>query len=165
MLIVKFINSTNKHIFGSYEGLVASFKIKDGQAYIRARRFSGGEFNTSLIGTIQLSDDMLLTIETLNSTYKFEVLEGDLSNLDLSSINIDEYNRTKAIVSKPSKFFHCLIASRDVLVSGSITIVELPTSMPKMEAREYLENNVLKDSEGNVVVNILTPYFGLRDEE
>lgn len=128
-------------------------------AFISKDQSDEHSFRTSLIDTISCEEG-ILTIKTLNSVYVFEIVEGSIQDLDISSIQKDRdtFDKLKANTGKKSKFFICQVGGSP-LIDKTISITELPKIMSLDDAKEYLKNNILLDVSGEIVVNIGAPYF------
>lgn len=157
-MTIKFIGSTNSYMTQTYKDLVGQITVNGGIAYITSQEFRDSSFRTSLIDTIESKND-ILTIKTLNSIYEFEILEGSIEDMNLTSMSEyrNKFDTFKANKIQESKVFMCQI-SGNPLIDNAISICELPHTMTLIEAREYCQNNVIVDINGDIVKHILSCY-------
>jgi len=154
---VKLIDTTNNYMLGSYKDMNGDISIMStGGAIVKGWKYRDEGFRTSLINTITEVGN-ILTIRTLNSVYKFEILKGSLKDLDLSPIeeNRDNLEKFQELNSRKHTYYYCQIGGHP-MIDTAVSITRLPYQMSRDEAIQYLNDNILQDSSGNIVTNILT---------
>jgi len=150
-LIAKMVTTTNHGLmyYANREGILVV------STYARWYGEEGRDdtFHTSALRSYEL-DGSRLTLHTLNSTYVFEIIQGEFDAFAFTRANeamIKEYDAINA--AKYDRYW-CQIAAVG-MIDGAMTVTKLPYAMNLQEARDYLNTNLLTDGEGNIVTNIM----------
>ena len=153
---IKFTHSTNSYLYAAHKNAVGEILISTQGTAIFKNQHRDEGFITSLIDTIK-QENNILTIKTLNSVYQFEVLEGDLLDLNLSPLEKNRgYLGNLQVFTKKYISYHCRIGGHPG-IDQAVSTTRLPEPMTRAEAIEFLDNAVLLDIDGEIVINILSP--------
>lgn len=112
-------------------------------------------FRTSLIAGWEQKDE-ILTIETLNSTYSFEIIKGkvDTSKIVLSPQEIVDEVKARNAVKR--LHYWCQVDASGFL-DGLISVTEMPYPMTKQEAIDYVSCNIAVSYDGYIARIVLGP--------
>jgi len=93
-------------------------------------------FRTSLIAGWELKDEVL-TIETLNSTYSFEIIRGKIDTSKIVLAPQEIVDEVKARNAVKRLHYWCQVDAPGFL-DGLISVTEMPYPMTKQEAIDYV---------------------------
>lgn len=112
-------------------------------------------FRTSLIAGWELKDE-ILTIETLNSTYSFEIIKGkvDTSKIVLAPQEIADEVKARNAVKR--LHYWCQVNASGFL-DGLISVTEMPYPMTKQEAIDYVSLGKAVSYDGFIARIVLGP--------
>jgi hypothetical protein len=112
-------------------------------------------FRTSLIAGWEQKDE-ILTIETLNSTYSFEIIKGkvDTSKIVLAPQEIVEEVKARNAVKR--LHYWCQVNASGFL-DGLISVTEMPYPMTKQEAIDYVSLGQAVSGDGYTARIVLGP--------
>ncbi|MDP3587261.1 MAG: hypothetical protein Q8R58_04345 [Sulfuricurvum sp.] len=146
------LRSTTNHGMSHYQGITGSLYVNT-QAYWYGRD-RDETFRTSMLKDYAL-DGKRLTLYTLNSTYVFEILQGEFDVFLFTRAPKALIQHQDLLNSTPCIAYYCQIMG-NALIDNAISITILPTPMTRQEAIDYAAANILRDTGGDIVKNILS---------
>lgn len=117
---------------------------------------SDDTFHTSALRSYELHGSRL-TLHTLNSTYVFKIIEGEFDPFVFIRANEELIQEHDTINAAKYDLYWCQNGSISFL-EQAMSVTRLPYAMNLQEARDYLLDHLLLDSEGNIVINIMGAY-------
>jgi len=120
-------------------------------------------FRTSALKDYVL-DGKMLTLYTLNSTYVFEILQGEFDVFLFTRADEALIQHQDLLNSTPCIAYYCQIMG-NALIDNAISMTILPTPMTRQEAIDYAAVNILRDTCGDIVKNILYPEPRIREKK
>lgn len=147
------LRSTTNHGMSHYQGITGSLYVNT-QAYWYGRDREE-TFRTSALKDYVL-DGKMLTLYTLNSTYVFEILQGEFDVFLFTRADEALIQHQDLLNSTPCIAYYCQIMG-NALIDNAISMTILPTPMTRQEAIDYAATNILRDTGGDIVKNILYP--------
>lgn len=155
------LRSTTNHGMSHYQDILGSLYVNtQARWYGRDRDET---FRTSALKDYAL-DGKMLTLYTLNSTYVFEIVQGEFDVFLFTRADEALIQHQDLLNSTPCIAYYCQIMG-NALIDNAISITILPTPMTRQEAIEYAAANILRDTGGNIVKNILYPESRIRKEK
>jgi predicted ABC-type ATPase len=152
--ITALIYSTNAGIFDGHCNRGGHLDVSD-DAHWYGNFGRDDLFRTSLIAGWEQKDE-ILTIETLNSTYIFEIIKG---NVDTSRIKLaprEIVDEVKARNAVKCLRYWCQVNASGFL-EGLISVTEMPYPMTKQEAIDYVSLGRAVSSDGYIARIVLGP--------
>ena len=152
--ITALIYSTNAGIFDGHCNRGGHLDVGD-DAHWYGNFGRDDLFRTSLIAGWELKDE-ILTIETLNSTYIFEIIKGkvDTSRIKLAPQEIIDEVKTRNAVKR--LHYWCQVNASGFL-DGLISVTEMPYPMTKQEAIDYVSSGIVVGYDGYIARIVLGP--------
>jgi len=147
----KLISTTN-HGMSHYAGVEGEFEIGAIALWTNHRREQ--RFSTSSIASYEYKDS-LLTLHTLNSTYVFEITQGEFERSMILLATKEMVEEEEKINQTPSREYWCKS------IAGVISVATLPWAMSLEEARDYAAYHTVLDMSGNIVTMILKAHTPL----
>lgn len=150
--IIALIYSTNTGIYDGHCNRGGHLDVADSASWFG--NFGRDDlFRTSLIAGWELKDE-ILTIETLNSTYIFEIIKGrvDTSKITLAPQEIIDEIKIKNAV----KHLHywCKVDAPGFL-DGLISVTKMPYPMSKQEAIDCVSSGTIVGNDGYIARIVL----------
>ncbi len=151
----KLISTTNPAM-KRYEGESGSLQFSETTAFFITDDFEDYAFKTSMLMSYK-KEDKILTLNTMNSTYIFEVDES-VRNPPVVELSPCEKIIDQFLKSIKSDKFYCTVSPTPQLANG-VSIVSFSTPISQKEALSYLSNGGLVDDiEKLPIKNIVAPY-------
>jgi hypothetical protein len=155
------LRSTTNHDMSHNQGITGALFVNS-QAYWYGRD-RDETFRTSMLKDYAL-DGKMLTLYTLNSTYVFEIIQGEFDVFLFTKADEALIQHQDLLNSTPCIAYYCQIMG-NALIDNAISITILPTPMTRQEAIDYAAVNILRDTGGDIVKNILYPEPRIREEK
>lgn len=155
------LRSTTNHGMSHYHDITGSLYVNiQANWYGRDRDET---FHTSVLRDYAL-DGKMLTLYTLNSTYVFEIVQGEFDVFLFTKADEAWIQQQDLLNSTPCIAYYCQIIG-NALIDNAISITILPTPMTRQESIDYAAVNILRDTGGNIVKTILYPEPRIRVEK
>lgn len=153
-MTVKFVNSTNKPMLSYYGGQEGEVIISNQMLFLK--RGNEQIIRTSILEKIEQQENILL-VTTANSLYTFEILQGDISELNMD-FDLEKVEEIRKMNNTKNISYYCQITGHPI-IEDAISVVTFKQPVTRNEAMQIISTTpTYDDQEGALIKNILTEY-------